>query len=101
MKKQSCFLPGQTVVIREILDGKIWSAQPAIVVQDKPEMMALYVPLGTVAKIPCTFEGGRVNPGHKVASEWIMQDRNWDKHCLLRLTIPGSIYSVIIFWTPP
>jgi hypothetical protein len=41
MKKHTYFSTGQTIVLREVLKGRIWSAKPGIVVQDTPEMLAV------------------------------------------------------------
>jgi hypothetical protein len=91
------FSPGQAVVIREVWNGKVWGAQPVIVVRDQPDLMAFYATFDTIAKMPCTPDGGRVRASDRVASRWVLQDRGWNNLDLLRLNIPGSIYSVIIF----
>jgi hypothetical protein len=97
MKKQSYFTPGQTVMLREILDGKVWGAQPLLVVQDKPDMTVLYLSDGAITKMPTRLDGSRVKASDRLASRWILQDRDWNKLNLLRLNIPGSIYSVLVF----
>jgi hypothetical protein len=101
MPEQSYFHPGQTVVIREIWDGKIWGAQPVIVVRDQPDLMAFYATFDTITKMPCTPDGGRVRASDRAASRWVLLDRGWNNLNLLRLNILGSIYSVIIFWSNP
>ena len=99
--KHSYFSPGQTVVLREVLHGRIWSAKPAVIVQDTPEMLALYAPSGTMAKQPRTLEGKRVKAENRLSSEWILVDSLWSSFHLLRMTVPGSMYSVIAFWDNP
>jgi hypothetical protein len=98
MPKKSFFSPGQTVVLREMWDGRVWRAGSYIVVQDSPELIALYAPLGTVIKYPLTPGGKRVKPHQKIKNEWALTDLKTDKYTSLRLTVPGAGYSVLIFW---
>jgi uncharacterized protein len=100
MPKPPFFHPGQTIVLREIWRGKVWSARPVIVVHDKPDMLALCMPQGTVWKQPITLAGERVKGRNREQSEWILKDDKWNP-CSLRLTVPGSNYSVLLFWNYP
>jgi predicted RNA-binding protein associated with RNAse of E/G family len=97
MPKQSFFCPGQTIVLREIWDGKIWSARPVIVVQDRPDLTALYLPQGTSVRLPVTLKGERTTPHNRARAEWILKEELWDRYHHLRLTIPGANYSVLLF----
>ena len=94
------FDPGQTILLREIWQAKVWSARPQIVVQDKPDLLALYMPSGTVWKQPVTVEGERVTVGNRARAEWKLKEDKWNP-CSLRLTIPGANYSVLLFWNYP
>ncbi len=38
--------PGDHVLLREAWKGRVWTARPAVVVTDSPELVALYVPAG-------------------------------------------------------
>jgi hypothetical protein len=80
------------------VDGKVWGAVPFIVVQDKPELTVLYMSDGAITKMPSKPDGGRVKASDRVTSTWILQDRDWNKLSLLRLNIPNSMYSVLVFW---
>ncbi|HEY31645.1 MAG TPA: DUF402 domain-containing protein [Dehalococcoidia bacterium] len=98
MVGQSCFQAGQTVVLREMWDGKIWSARPAIVVQDNPDLMAFYIPTGVVSSVRRASDGSPASVDNRVRSEWILSEEvEWPEYERLKLTIPGSGYSVIIF----
>lgn len=85
------FAPGQTVVLRNIFQGRIWEARPSIVVQDTPELRAFFMPTGTIWKH--TDEGLR--PAERAGREWVLRDRNWSFGGILRLSVPGTAYSVI------
>ena len=44
--------PGDVVAIREIWDGRVWYARPAVVVKDEPNLTMLHVPPGVTCKEP-------------------------------------------------
>jgi predicted RNA-binding protein associated with RNAse of E/G family len=91
------FDPGQHVVLREIWDRQIWSARPAIVVQDTPELIACYIAPGSPWKMPRSSNGERVSPARRRQEGLVLQDAAWLDIGLLRLSIPGDNYSVLIF----
>jgi hypothetical protein len=98
MRNQSCFQAGQAVVLREMWDGKIWTARPAIVVQDNPGLMAFYIPTGTISSVRRALDGNAATVDNRVRSEWILSEEiERPEYERLKLTIPGSGYSVIIF----
>jgi hypothetical protein len=101
VEQQSFFRPGQTVVIREIWRGKVWSARPEIVVQDKPDLLASHLPPETICIYPKTLKGERVTPRNRARMEYILKDEPRPDYHRLRLTIPGANYSVFIFWDLP
>ena len=39
--------PGQTITVRNVRDGMVTHASAAIVVEDRPDRLAIYTPLGT------------------------------------------------------
>ena len=94
------FQPGQTIVIRELWRGKLLRATPVIAVRDTPELIALYAPLHTVMKYPRTSAGERVKPKNRISGDWTLTDFPGDQFSALRLIIPGSSYSVILFRDP-
>ena len=97
MRKQSYFQPGQTIVLREIWQKQVRSAQPQIVVQDEPDLLALYVPVGTWWKIPVALDGGRAGASSRFKAGWMLKDVEWRGLNRLMMTIPGADYSVEIF----
>jgi predicted RNA-binding protein associated with RNAse of E/G family len=97
MRKQSYFQPGQTIVLREILQKRVRSAQPQIVVQDETDLLVLYIPVGTRWKLPFALNGGRAGPSSRLKAEWILKDVEWHGLNRLMMTIPGADYSVEIF----
>ena len=100
MTKKAFFHPGQNIVLRTVLQGRIWSAGPEIVVQDTPELLALYIMPGAIWKRPVTYSGDRVKPRFRASGEYIVKDTVWIDHYRLRLKVPGSDYSVQLYFGP-
>jgi hypothetical protein len=42
------FEPGESAALREIWDGRIWSARPVPVVEDAVEQITLFTPAGAL-----------------------------------------------------
>ncbi len=97
VKNQSRFRKGQTVVLREMWQGRIWSARPSIVVRDNPELIACYISPGSPWKMPRSPKGDRVRPSERPREGWVLHDAVWLDVSLLRLSIPDQRYSVLIF----
>ncbi len=92
------FAPGQAILLRELWRGRVWSARPELVVQDTPDLLALFICPGAVFKFPSTPEGGRPTPLTRANCDWQMVDSPWvGQTGCLRLTIPGNDYSVLLF----
>jgi hypothetical protein len=91
------FKPGQTVLIREIWQGKVWTARPMVLVQDTVEMLALYWVPGTLWKRCRNHQGGEVTAFDRKIQNWELHDAIWEGEGTLRLSVPGAKYSVLIF----
>lgn len=91
------FEPGKHIVMRELWQDKIWSARPAIVVRDATELIACYIAPGSPWKMPRSASGERVRPAQRTQEGWVFHDAVWLDIGLLRLSIPGESYSVLIF----
>jgi hypothetical protein len=90
--------PGEIIVFREIWAGKIWTARPAIVVQDSAEILAFHVPLNTRWKRHRGTAGDHVTANELKNKTWALQDTIWEYFPdYIHLTIPGESYSVKIF----
>ena len=100
MREQPHFKPGQTILLREIWQNRVWSARPGIVVQDTPELMVFYIPAGTGTnwKRAVALDGTPATIENRLWSGWLLEDVELLGFDLLRMTIPGANYSVLIFW---
>jgi hypothetical protein len=97
-KQRNPFEPGQPVLVREIWHGLLWTARPEIVVQDTPELLALYIPRGARWKQARSLDDKKVSTRARKTGEWKLADAVWQGEGRLRLAVPGSKYSVLAFW---
>ncbi|MFC2038565.1 DUF402 domain-containing protein [Chloroflexota bacterium] len=99
MERRSSFKEGRPIVLREIWQDKIWLAVPAIVLQELPEMLAFYTPAETIGMIHRQSDGTPTTVDNLINSEWILEEFTMD-YSRLKLIIPGTGYSVILFRNP-
>ncbi|HEX6684164.1 MAG TPA: DUF402 domain-containing protein [Candidatus Limnocylindrales bacterium] len=95
-RSQRRFLPGETIVRREIMRGEPWIAVPQICVLDEPDLLVTYTPPGARFAFPAEgeFPAGR--------SPWEVDGKTeWTGHGMLALHFPGVDHSVNAFWTGP
>jgi hypothetical protein len=84
---------GDTVVWREVLNGRPWFLAPVTVVEDRPGLVAVYLAEGTPFAFP---------PGGLPEHPWSRQGKTrWQGHGVLLLHRPGDGYSVWVFWRGP
>lgn len=90
------FEPGEAVVLRDVLRGRIWAARPLTVVADGERGWMFYLPLGTPWLGPPSHEGAiRLKaPG----AEWALSERRWDQAHVLSFAWPGAGHAVLHFW---
>lgn len=95
---------GETIVHQEFWRGRLWAARPLIVVEDTPERLLLWLPQGTVRKVPCTPPGRDDPPVRRdrvIANldraDWVLGDHVWDVSCLWLLR-PGDWHAVWTTW---
>jgi predicted RNA-binding protein associated with RNAse of E/G family len=80
---------GDYAVLRQLFRGRIWSAIPALVVEEAPERLVLWLPPGvsTKAAVGDLFAG------------WSLAERVFRApQGILRITEPGCGYSILLFW---
>jgi predicted RNA-binding protein associated with RNAse of E/G family len=87
--------PGAQIVLREVWKGNIWSVRPEILVQDTPNMLALYRPAGTPWKRPVSRDG---TPLRLTSEDWVLADFRMPIESL-RLVTPGASHSVLLLWS--
>jgi predicted RNA-binding protein associated with RNAse of E/G family len=87
--------PGVSIALRELWDARVWSAWPAIVVQDQPERLVVFIPAGTTVQHAAGPEGHELR---LYADEWTLCERRI-RRSVLSFTDPGTEHSVMAFWS--
>ena len=89
---------GQTIICREFWQNKVLSERPEIVVQDTPDLLALYLPTNTIINQPVSSTGEKADYLDRLNLTWTLAEVPWIPPRRLRLSIPGAFYSVLLFW---
>jgi predicted RNA-binding protein associated with RNAse of E/G family len=77
-------------VWRDVHRGRVWRAQACRIVEDSPELLALWIPRGSPFKVPA---GGLRIPGN----DWELEDGATSREQLC-LATPGRAHSIYLFW---
>jgi hypothetical protein len=97
----ACWQPGDAVVWRSRLYGRVGYVLPANVVVDTPAFTVLYQAPGSVCKRAAGHRGGP-HGRNLIAAAWdgAHEDRVWPGPPTLRLHRHGSAYAIIRRWNP-
>jgi predicted RNA-binding protein associated with RNAse of E/G family len=87
--------PGDVVVLREIADGRIWSARPAVVVRDAPHVRAFFTPAGITIRLATDDRGNEVRVP---AGPWTLRPRPVTQWQTLSFAWPDERYAVLAMW---
>jgi hypothetical protein len=87
--------PGETVVLREVWQARVWTARPATVVRDD-DLLMFFVPIGARWFSPFAASDGR--PLHVPTEPWIVRERTWRASHALSFAEPGLPHAVLAFW---
>ncbi|MFZ2095254.1 MAG: DUF402 domain-containing protein [Anaerolineales bacterium] len=88
------WVPGDIIVMRGVLKGKLWWTCPAYMVLDTPELIALYWPVGTPTLSPIR----RPTVRDELDNHIELKKRNWTDNDILSLNPPGAGYSIEVMW---
>ncbi len=94
MDDQVRWSPGDIILMRGVMKGKLWWACPAYVVQDTPELLAWYWPAGTPTYSPIR----RPTVQDEIENRIELAPRNWTDNDVLSLNIRGSAHSIELMW---
>ena len=93
--------PGETVVWRGIYRGRVWHAQPMIVVRDTPGETALALLPGAQGVSPEGYADGKradKRRWHFQDRPWELENYSWHTNRLLALVEPDNYYATMFFW---
>jgi len=88
---------GETIVGQSVWKGKVRVACPMFVIHDRPDVLAAYIPRGTIAKQARTPGGETVR---LPLGEWVLVDAVWTRAAVM-LAFPGRRYRFLGFWDDP
>ncbi|HKI29629.1 MAG TPA: DUF402 domain-containing protein [Actinomycetota bacterium] len=93
------FEPGESAALREIWDGRIWSARPVTVVEDAEEQITLFIPAGAHWMAP--FRNGKRLKIQQ--AEYELMEQPYKAH-VLSFAWPANSAAVLLFygsdWSP-
>jgi hypothetical protein len=93
------FEPGETVVLRERLRGRIWAVRPLTMVLDADELWMFYIPPGSVWLAPAGPPDARSLVSCKApGAEWELEERVWNGARVLSFAWPGAGAAVLYVW---
>ena len=98
------FSPGETVLVQEVWQERVWAARPVTFVSDHDDLVVLWFPQGTVWKRPTSppERSGLETRGERLASslalgDWVFEDAAWEVSTLMLLR-PGEWHSQWVSW---
>jgi hypothetical protein len=85
--------PGDVVALREIWNGRVWYAWPAIVVLDEPNLRMLHVPAHARCRQPVDPDGTALR---LPADRWSLAEVERGPTSMLSFAFPDTPYAVIL-----
>lgn len=95
MNQRTEWSPGTPVVLRGVGFGNLWWAMPAIVVQDTPDLVALYWQAGTRWKDVSLHATAQ---DLLASTKACLVDHVWEETDVLMLAVPGESNAVWVMW---
>ncbi len=95
------WIAGDIVTWRGIYRGRVWHAQPVIIVKDSPQEIAVALLPGTHCVAPEGYLQGKQTDKRRWNFKekfWEMETYLWRENRLLLLIEPNKFYSTILFW---
>jgi len=95
---------GDVIVHHEVWGGRVWAARPLSVVEDTGDRLLLWIPRGTMRKVPAT-PPGRPDPATRrervienlARGDWVHVDHEWDMDHLWLLR-PRDWHALWVSW---
>jgi hypothetical protein len=85
--------PGDVVALREIWNGRVWYAWPAVVVRDDPNLRMLHVPPYARCRQPVGDDGVALR---LPAERWTLEEVERGSTSMLSFAFPDIPYAVIL-----
>ena len=95
----SYFSAGDSIYMREILNGKIWTSRPVSVVADNSDQTVTWLSPGTLIDYPRDVQHGEICFGMWLSGEWSLEKREFKYPGFLRIAPADANFE--IFATVP
>ena len=86
--------PGDCITGRNIWGGRVFTAWPFLVVEDRGDLLAAVMPAGARWMRPTDLDGNDIRLPH---GPWRLREDVWRGHGLVRVFIGGAAHSVLVF----
>ena len=94
------FEPGETVVIREVLNGHVWTVRPVTVIEDSPTHFISWLAPGTLIDYPVGVEHGEKCFRMWLSNEWMLEPKEFLPPGMLRIARFNAPYEVFATMGP-
>ncbi len=88
------FQAGETVAIREVLHGKVWTRRPVQVVEDSDEQFVSYLAPGTLIDYPIGVQHGETCFAMWLSGEWDLLHKEFQAPGMLRIAPVGQPFEI-------
>ena len=86
--------PGTSVVVREVWKDRVWTAYPAVVVEETPGQYLFFIPHGTDLKYAVDDQGRELR---LYADQWALAQHRTSR-AMLCFCWPDRRHSILAFW---
>ena len=91
------FRTGESIALRELLRGRVWTARPLTVVEDSDDGWVFFIPIGTRWLGPARENDERA-PSKARAGDWTLEEHRWTRAHVLSFAWPGVGHAVLHYW---
>jgi hypothetical protein len=93
------FLAGERVVIREALNGKVWTVRPVMVIEDSEVQFVSYLAPGTLISYLVEVERGEKRFSMRLSGEWELDTKEFHAPGILRIAPrdkPFEVFATVL-----
>jgi hypothetical protein len=88
------FQPGERVVIREVLNGQVWTVRPVKILEDSDVHVVSWLAPGTLTDYPAGVEHGATCLNMWLSGEWRLEPKVFHPPGMLRIAPRDAPYEV-------
>ena len=88
------FEVGSSIVIREVLHGKVWTSRPVTVIEDSPRQFVSWLAPGTIIDYPMNIEHGATCFKAWQSREWEVSSKEFVAPGMLRIAPSDAPFEV-------